>query len=554
MVYLLPANRADRVFFIAVIELFISFNQNGSGLIMFMRTLSSNYMMLHCLVVFFLTMLAQPIRAAEEQLPNIVLILADDLGYGDVGCYNPQSKVPTPHLDRLAKEGIRFTDAHSPSTVCTPTRYSLLTGRMAFRLNYRGVFTGVGGPCLINDGRLTMASMLKQQGYATAMFGKWHVGLTAYDKEGKAIHENGLKAVQRIDYSRDLEGGPLDHGFEHFFGTASCPTTDWLYAYIDGDRIPVPPTRIVDRGPLPKHPYSRDNRPGMIAPDFDLEEVDMVFLKKSKEFIKQHTKESPDQPFFLFHSMQAVHLPSFPGNAFKEKTKAGPHGDFIFELDFVVGELLKTLEELGVADNTLVIFTSDNGPEVPTTIAMRRDHQHDGARPWRGVKRDQWEGGHRVPFIARWPGKIRAGSTAAQTICLTDLLATAAAITEFKLPNHAGEDSFNFLPALLGSKEPVREYTLHQTISLALAIRQGDWKYLDHQGSGGNNYNRTGEWGMKQFALPEKSPGAPGQLYNLKQDPGESQNLYYEYPDIVEKLKQQLQSFVKNDRSAPIHP
>jgi len=185
---------------------------------------------------------------------------------------------------------------------------------------------------------------------------------------------------------------------------------------------------------------------------------------------------------------------------------------------------------------------------------MRRDHQHDGARPWRGVKRDQWEGGHRVPFIARWPGKIRADSTAAQTICLTDLLATTAAITEFKLPNHAGEDSFNFLPTLLGSKEPVREYTLHQTNSLALAIRQGDWKYLDHQGSGGNNYNRSGEWGMQQFALPELAPDAPGQLYNLKQDPGESRNLYYEHPDIVEKLKQQLQSFVKNGRSAPIHP
>lgn len=519
-----------------------------------MRTLSATCLMIHCLVVFSMTIGAELIRADEGRLPNILLILADDLGYGDVGCYNPQSKVPTPHLDRLAKEGIRFTDAHSPSTVCTPTRYSLLTGHMAFRLNYRGVFTGVGGPCLINHGRLTVASMLKQQGYATAMFGKWHVGLTAYDTEGKAIHQNGLKAVQRIDYSRELEGGPLDHGFEQFFGTASCPTTDWLYAYIDGDKIPVPPTRIVDRGPLPKHPYSRDNRPGMIAPDFDLEEVDMVFLKKSKEFLKQHTKESPDQPFFLFHSMQAVHLPSFPGDAFKGKTKAGPHGDFIFELDFVVGELLKTLEELGVADNTLVIFTSDNGPEVPTTIAMRRDHQHDGARPWRGVKRDQWEGGHRVPFIARWPGKIRAGSTAAQTICLTDLLATTAAITQFKLPNHAGEDSFNFLPTLLGGKEPVREYTLHQTISLALAIRQGDWKYLDHQGSGGNNYNRTGEWGMKQFALPELAPDAPGQLYNLKQDPGESRNLYYEHPDIVEKLKQQLQSFVKNGRSAPIHP
>ena len=249
--------------------------------------------------------------------------------------------------------------------------------------------------------------------------------------------------------------------------------------------------------------------------------------------------------------MQAVHLPSFPGEAFKGKTKAGPHGDFIFEMDHIVGELIKTLEQHDLAKNTLIIFTSDNGPEVPTTIAMRRDHKHDGARPWRGVKRDQWEGGHRVPFIARWPGKIFPGSTATQTICLTDLLATMAAITGFKLPNNAGEDSFNILPALLGSKKSVREYTLHQTISLALAIRHGNWKYLDHRGSGGNNYDRGGEWGMKQFALPEKVPTASGQLYNLKTDPGETTNLYLKEPNRVEALKAKLEEFMRTGRSTP---
>ena len=204
------------------------------------RLLSKMKTFLFC-VVFALSV---SISAADK--PNILFILADDLGYGDVGCYNAQSKVPTPHLDRLAKEGIRFTDAHSPSTVCTPTRYSVLTGRMAFRLNYRGVFTGVGGPCLINPGRMTLASLLKQQGYATAMFGKWHVGLTAFDKEGKPIHQNGLAAVQRMDYARPIKGGPLDHGFERFFGTASCPTTDWLYAYIDGDRVQQVIFNLVD--------------------------------------------------------------------------------------------------------------------------------------------------------------------------------------------------------------------------------------------------------------------------------------------------------------------
>ena len=485
--------------------------------------------------------------------PNILFILADDLGYGDVGCYNPEAKAPTPNIDRLAKEGMRFTDAHSPSTVCTPTRYSLLTGRMAFRNGMKGVFTGAGGPCLIEDDRLTIAGMLRGQGYATAMFGKWHVGLTFYDKEGKPITKNGLEAVERIDYSQPITGGPIDRGFDQFFGTACCPTTDWLYAYIDGEKIPMPPTHIVDRKPLPKHPYSRDNRPGMIAPGFDLEEVDMVFLQKSLEFLEEHKKKSPDKPFFLFHSAQAVHLPSFAGRAFKGKTKAGPHGDFIFELDYIIGLLMSKLDQLGYGENTLVIFTSDNGPEVRTVIDMRKTHKHDGARPWRGVKRDQWEGGHRVPFIARWPKQIKAGSTSAQTICLTDVMATCAALTGAAIPRNAAEDSYNILPVLLGQAgdKPVREYTLHQTISLALAIRHGNWKYLDHKGSGGNNYGREGEWGMKQFALPERAPGAAGQLYDLAKDPGETTNLYNEHPEIVKALKAKLDEYKTSGRSAP---
>ena len=489
----------------------------------------------------------------HEAKPNILFILADDLGYGDIGCYNPEAKAPTPNIDRLAREGMRFTDAHSPSTVCTPTRYSLLTGRMAFRNGMKGVFTGAGGPCLIKEDRLTIAGMLRDQGYTTAMFGKWHIGLTFYDKDGKPITKNGLEAVKRIDYSQPITGGPIDRGFDQFFGTACCPTTDWLYAYIDGDKIPMPPTRVVDRKPLPKHPYSRDNRPGMIAPGFDLEEVDMVFLQKSLEFLESHKQKSPDKPFFLFHSAQAVHLPSFAGRAFKGKTEAGPHGDFIFELDYVVGRLMSKLDQLGYGENTLVIFSSDNGPEVPTAIDMRKTHKHDGARPWRGVKRDQWEGGHRVPFIARWPKNIKDGSTSKQTICLTDVIATCAALTGAKIPSNAAEDSYNILPALLGQvgDKPIREYTLHQTIKLDLAIRHGNWKYLDHRGSGGNNYGREGEWGMKQYALPERAPDAPGQLYDLTKDPGETNNLYNDHPEIVKALKEKLDEYKSSGRSAP---
>lgn len=505
--------------------------------------------------LIILAVVATVAVAGAAGLPNIVFIYADDLGYGDVGCYNPESKVPTPNLDRLAAEGMRFTDAHSPSTVCTPSRYGVMTGRMPFRLNYKGVFTGVEGPCLITGDRLTLPEMLRGKGYTTALFGKWHIGMTFLDKDGKPVYETsktrGVQLVKHADLSRRIADGPLERGFDRFFGTVCCPTTDWLYAYIDGDRIPVPPGDAVrDREKLPDHPYSRDCRPGLIAPDFDLEEVDMVFLEKSRAFLEQHVRKQPDKPFFLFHSAQAVHLPSFPGAEFKGRTRAGPHGDFIFEFDWVVGELMKTLERLGVADNTLVMISSDNGPEVTTSLNMRADHKHDGARPWRGVKRDQWEGGHRVPFLARWPGRIKPGSESAQTICQTDIMHTCAAITGAELPEDAAEDSFSFLPVLLGEDggKAVRPYTLHTTIRLALAIRRGKWKYLDHQGSGGNSYDRKG---LKEYALPETAPDAPGQLYNLEADPGETTNLYYKNPEIVRELKALLEESKKSGRSRP---
>ncbi|MDA0836251.1 MAG: arylsulfatase [Planctomycetota bacterium] len=497
-----------------------------------------------------LAFFAMPASQAESP-PNILIILADDLGYGDIACYNPESKVPTPHIDALAREGMLFKDAHAPSTVCTPTRYSLMTGRMAFRHGLRGVFTGAGGPCMIEKERLTLPGMLQGKGYTTALFGKWHIGLTFLDKDGKAINQGGLEPVKQIDYSRPIPDSPIHRGFDHFYGTACCPTTDWLYAYIDGDRVPVPPTQLLDKSNLPKHPYSRDNRQGMIAPDFDVEEVDMVFLDKSRKFLENHAKTSPDKQFFLLHSAQAVHLPSFPGRDYQGKTQAGPHGDFIFEFDHIVGELRNALKQNGFADNTLVIVTSDNGPEVTSVINMRKTYEHDGARPWRGMKRDQWEGGHRVPFIASWPGKIKPGSFTEQTICLTDIMATCASITGAALPNNSAEDSVNILQTLLNGSEdtPERRYTLHQTISLSLAIRRGPWKYLDHKGSGGNRYDHPQ---LRQFAIPDTAPNTPGQLYNLDEDPGERTNLCLENPEIVKELKTKLDEFVKSGRSVPI--
>lgn len=481
--------------------------------------------------------------AAESPPPNILFILADDVGYGDVACYNPESNIPTPNLDRLAAEGMRFTDAHSPSTVCTPTRYSILTGRMQFRTGMPGVFTGAGGPGLIEEGRLTLPEMLRQHGYTTACVGKWHIGLTFFNRDGQRITDQGVEGVKQIDYSRPIPDAPVHRGFDLFFGTACCPTTDWLYAFIEGDRIPVPPTRPLDKSTLPDHPYS-GCRAGLVADNFDLEEVDLVFLDRSRKFLEDHVASNPGQPFFLFHSMQAIHLPSFPAKAFQGRTGAGPHGDFIFEMDYIVGELMACLERLGVADNTLVFFASDNGPEVTVANNMRTTYGHESARPWRGLKRDQWEGGHRTPFLARWPGRISPGTTSDQLTGLTDVMATCAAIVGAALPDDAAEDSYDMLPVLLGTQGevPVRQYLLQQTISLEMSIRDGNWKYLDHQGSGARLNPRQ----------EQDDTEPPGQLYDLASDPGETKNLYGEHPDRVQEMKARLEAFKESGRSVPL--
>jgi arylsulfatase A len=486
--------------------------------------------------------------------PNILIILADDLGYGDVACYNPDTRIPTPNLDRLASEGMRFTDAHSPCTVCTPTRYSLMTGQFAFRVPNGGrVFSGAGGPSLIAPNKLTLPKLLKENGYKTSCVGKWHIGLTFFDSKGDPIHKGDFESVKLIDYSRRIVGGPLDCGFDRFFGTACCPTTDWLYAFIDGDRIPVPPTELLDKSNLPKHPYANDNRRGMRAPDFDLEEVDMKFLEKSQTFLRDHVRDEPSRPFFLFHATQAVHLPSFPGKDFRSKTNSGPHGDFIFEFDHIVGELMKTIRELGVEDNTLVIVTSDNGPEVSTIYHMRNDHQHDGARPWRGVKRDNWEGGHRVPFLVRWPGKVAPGSVTEHLTSHCDILMTAAELLAVTVPDDAAEDSWSLLPVLLNkASQPSRPYLIQQAFAGArdLAIRSGRWKYLAHKGSGGNNYETNSE--LKRYAMPDTEPSAKGQLFDLETDPGETKNLAFVHPEVVAELESLLKRSLESGRSRPV--
>lgn len=477
-------------------------------------------------------------HSAFAKPPNIVLILADDLGYGDVGCYNPASKIPTPNLDRLAEQGVRFTDAHSASTVCTPSRYGLLTGRMCFRTGLKGVLAGADGP-LIDANQVTIPRLLKQNGYRTACVGKWHLGMTFLTSSGEPVAKRGGGAdkVRQIDFSRPILNGPLAVGFDYFFGTACCPTTDWLYAYIENDRFLEDPTELVR--PDTNHWLEYEHfRTGLKAPSFDFRQVDLVFLERSQRFLQTHAKEHLDRPFFLYLATQSAHLPAMLASKFVGKSSAGPLGDFIYEFDYVVGELMASLDALGIADNTLFLVTSDNGPEIVITH-MREEFGHDSASPWRGMKRDNWEGGHRVPFIVRWPGTISPDTETHETVCATDLMATFAHILGTELPRGAGEDSRSILPILEGrpAGEPIRDYTLHQTNSLAMAIRKGPWKLLDHPGSGGNSYENDH---LRPYALPDAIPDAAGQLYNLDTDPGETKNLIRKEPDIARSLKQQL--------------
>ena len=449
-------------------------------------------------VYFFLMVFAVTVPCAAEELPNIVIIYADDLGYGDLSCYNPKAAYKTPRLDRMAAEGIRFTDAHSPSTICSPSRYGLFSGQQIYRSTGRGggAFEGPGGPSYLKPGTLTLGDMLKEKGYRTGVFGKWHVGLTWLDKDGKRLG-GGFKNSLLIDYEKStpLVDGPNARGFDESFITPNCPTTDPLYIYIENGMVPVPASRRHKRENLPNPggKWRWDNDEGWMAPGYEFVKADLLFYEKTREFITEHRKKSPDKPFFAVLSTQIAHAPVLPAPEFNGATKAGPRGDFVHELDALVGRVLDLVADLGIDEETLILFNADNGPETMHVAWMREDHDHDPAGGWRGVKRDGWEGGHRVPFIARWPGRIPKGQVSDQMTNTTDIFATLASVVGYKLPDDAATDSFDMLPAMLGTQDPkksIRPHLLTQSFRGEFQIRQGDWKYLDHKGSGGNNYSK----------------------------------------------------------------
>ena len=497
-------------------------------------------------------------RAPSHTLPNIVIIYADDLGYGDLSCYNQDCGYQTPRLDQMAAEGIRFTDAHSPSTICSPSRYGLYSGQQIYRSTGGGggAFEGPGGPSYLKPGTLTIAEMLQSKDYETAVFGKWHVGLTWLDKTGKRLG-GGFENSLLIDYeeSTPLVDGPNARGFDHSFITPNCPTTDPLYVYIEDGMVVTPASQRHHRETLPNPggKWRWDNDEGWMAPDYEFVKADLLFYEKTRAFIERHQLESPERPFFVVLSTQIAHAPVLPAPEFNGITNAGPRGDFVVQLDTLAGRLLDLLEQLQIDDETLVIFNADNGPETVHTDWMRRDHNHDAAGGWRGMKRDAWEGGHRVPMIVRWPSRIPAGQVSQQLTNTTDIFATLASVVGYQLADEVATDSFDMLPAWLGQQPAdasIRPHLLTQSFRGEFQIRQGLWKYCDHRGSGGNNYQQ----GMlKQYALADRAPAAPGQLYNLADDPQETNNLYYEQPQKRAELRQLLEQLKTSGRSAPLN-
>jgi len=483
----------------------------------------------------------------KKSVPNIVIILADDMGYGDLACQNPQSKIPTANLDQLAREGVRFTDAHSPSAVCSPTRYGLLTGRYCWRTNLKRDVLRCWDRPLIEPGRLTVGKMLKGRGYDTACIGKWHLGWdwpTKNDEPPVGIGRwSEPDSGANVDFTKPIANGPTTRGFDYYFGTAvpNYPP----YCFIENDRTVGVPTVAKPKGMF--------GCPGPMLEGWRLEEILPALQKKAVEYIDAKGGrvenaafgQQRGRPFFLYLPLTAPHTPIAPLSTFQGKSRAGAYGDFVHQVDHVVGEVVKAVKRNGFADNTLIIFTSDNGSPGRDGTDMSGDansvrrYGHNPSHIYRGIKADIWDGGHRVPFVAKWPGRIEPGSVSDEPVCLADVMATCAAIVGATLPADAAEDSYNILPALTGEKvdKPIREAIIHHSVKGMFAVRQGRWKLVLGKGSGG-------------WSNEGKDIDLPGQLYDMKQDPSENKNLYAKRPDVVERLTGLLEKYKKQGRSA----
>ena len=485
----------------------------------------------------------QPLFAeSRSDRPNIVLILADDMGWGDPQCYNAGSKIPTPGIDRIASEGMKFTDAHTPSAVCTPTRYGLLTGRYCWRTRLKSSVLDGFSPPLIEPDRVTIASFLKRHGYATACIGKWHLGMQWTRQDGSLEtedREDKFRSGDNIDFSKRLTRGPQSVGFDHFFGISASldmPPYCWI---VDDRCSPIPRSSV----PTAKDTIFLNQSGGVADAEFKIDGVLPRLQEHATEWIRKHHHDHPDQPFFLYLPLNSPHLPVAPSGPFKGTSQAGSYGDFVVQTDACVGSVLDTLAGIGQDENTLLIFTSDNGGlwhawdpveaddlahYKPTRRATyTRGFGHQSNAHLRGTKADIWEGGHRVPLLARLPQRIPAGRTCEQLVELNDVIATIASCIGEPLPAGAAEDSHDLMPLLEGNDKPVRDYAIHHSLRGEFAIRMGNWKLMPHRGSGG-------------FSTPRKiTPAArqpAGQLFDLSADPSETRNVWMENPAEVARL------------------
>ena len=483
-----------------------------------MATLSRLPRAFACIILVAFTLNA---FAGSARPPNIVILLADDLGYGDVHALNPQrGKIATPNYDRLAREGMTFTDAHGGSSVCSPTRYGLLTGRYAWRTRLQhGVLDGYVPPLIAAD-RLTLPGMLQQKGYGTACIGKWHLGYTIAggDKTGGGRRNPGAKKggtelglFPGAALGARTQDGPLTRGFDEYFGFHHARMMESMF---DGDRVAelIPAIETLPR-----------------------------LVQRARQTIARRAREG--RPFLLYFALSSPHTPIVPSKEWQGKSALGPYGDFVMETDWAIGEVLAALDQAGLANDTLVIATSDNGCSPAAGTEKLEAAGHFASAQFRGYKADIWDGGHRIPFIARWPQRVGAGSRCDTTICLTDLITTCAEITGAKIPATAAEDSFSFLPDLLGTGRSARKSIVHHSIDGRFAIREGAWKLELCPGSGG--------WAAPRD--PEaKAKGWPAeQLYDLASDIGEQRNLQAERPEVVRRLKAELRAIVERGRSTP---
>jgi arylsulfatase A len=498
-----------------------------------------NTILAYCAAVMFAPALVQ--GAPPELLPNVLILYADDLGYGDLGCYNAKSKIPTPNLDRLASEGMRFTDGHSSSGICTPSRYALLTGRHHWR-KFHGIVNAFGSS-VFSPERLTLPEMLQERGYTTGAIGKWHLGW-----DWNAIRKPGVprnsKQAQDFDWSKPIPDGPLAHGFDYYFGDTVINFPP--YGWIENDRMVRAPDTMMDPHKWKKIKEGRwECRPGPMCSDWDPYENIPTTTQKGVEFITKHA--TGDQPFFLYFAYPSPHAPIIPNDRFDGTSGAGPYGDFVVETDDSIGQLLAALDTAGVADNTLVIFSADNGPEH---YAYSRDatFDHWSAEPLRGLKRDIYDGGHRVPFIVRWPGRVPVGRTSDALVSQIDIMATLASVTGYRLPESAAEDSHDLLPLWTGATTTSpRKTHIHNTNASAFAIRHGNWTLI--QARSGYHSKGYENWEEKR----DYATGDPkrAQLFHISSDIGQRTNLIDQHPEKARQLTALLEKIRRQGYSSP---